>query len=197
MKNKIPRILKIDKQVFGSLRGNYQLVKNFKFVKFSVTKLNKEFKKWKNTSNFFQLVDQEIKALEDLPNSLYEHPFWKQEETYLLDSYIKLHVDFMEKMKNSKYFSSRNTVSTSSESSMTFLQRHNQTLFCISRTCDISLGFLADLRTLYLIAKKYNLKYIEWTITTPHIYTNNIKKTKKQFFRKIKIRNLIFNTKKQ
>ncbi|MBR4025396.1 MAG: hypothetical protein IKJ03_00395, partial [Mycoplasmataceae bacterium] len=87
MKNKIPRILKIDKQVFGSLRGNYQLVKNFKFVKFSVTKLNKEFKKWKNTSNFFQLVHQEIKALEDLPNSLYEHPFWKQEETYLLDSY--------------------------------------------------------------------------------------------------------------
>ena len=80
---------------------------------------------------------------------------------------------------------------------MTFLQRHNQTLFCISRTCDISLGFLADLRTLYLIAKKYNLKYNEWTITTPHIYTNNIKKTKKQFFRKIKIRNLIFNTKKQ
>ena len=69
-------------------------------------------------------------------------------------------LNYIKNLKNEKFqiFSSRNIVSISSESSITFLQRHNQKLFCISRTCDISLGFLADLRTLYLIAKKYNLK---------------------------------------
>lgn len=127
---------------------------------------------------------------------LKEHPFWKGDEIYLLNGYVDLHKNFISKMANSKYSSSRNTCYSNPDTCLTLLQRHNNVLYCFSRSCDISLGYLADLYTLFLYAKKYNLKKIEWMISTPHIYINNLEKTKKMFFEKYKMRNLIFNKRK-
>lgn len=195
---KIPRFLKIDKNIFPSLRGDYQLVKNFKYFEFTEKQLEKELQKWYKISGLNKQVIKEYELFERNDfEKLSEHPFWKGEEEYLLRSYMKLHYGFMLRMEKSKYKSSRNTVSAVGETCVSFLQRHNETLYCLSRSCDISLGFLADLLTLRIIMKKYNLKNINWTITTPHIYTNNKKLTLKQFRTKKKQKDFIFNMRKE
>ncbi|MBR3199626.1 MAG: hypothetical protein IKG27_06405 [Bacilli bacterium] len=42
---KIPRFLKLDKNIFPSLRGDYQLVKNFRYFEFTEKQLEKELEK--------------------------------------------------------------------------------------------------------------------------------------------------------
>ena len=195
---KIPRFLKLDKNIFPSLRGDYQLVKNFRYFEFTEKQLEKELEKWYKISGLNKQVikEYELSEINDF-EKLSEHPFWKGEEEYLLRSYMKLHYGFILRMGQSKYKSSRNTVSAVGETCVSFLQRHNETLYCVSRSCDISLGFLADLLTLRIIMKKYKLKNIHWTITTPHIYVNNKDLTIKQFKTKKKQTGFIFNMRKE
>ena len=195
---RIPRFLKLDKNVFPSLRGDYQLVKNFKYFEFTEKGLEVELEKWMKIEGLNKQVIAEYELFERGDyDRLAEHPFWKGEEEYLLNSYMLLHRNFIHKMEKSKYATSRNTVSAVAETCVSFLQRHNETLYCVSRSCDISLGFLADLLTLRIIMKKYKLKNIHWTITTPHIYVNNKDLTLKQFLTKKKQAGFIFNMRKE
>ena len=195
---RIPRFLKLDKNVFPSLRGDYQLVKNFKYFEFTEKGLEVELEKWMKIEGLNKQVIAEYELFERGDyDRLAEHPFWKGEEEYLLNSYMLLHRNFIHKMEKSKYATSRNTVSANAETCVSFLQRHNETLYCVSRSCDISLGFLADLLTLRIIMKKYKLKNIHWTITTPHIYVNNKELTLKQFLTKKKQAGFIFNMRRE
>ena len=195
---RIPRKLKLDKNIFPSLRGDYQLVKNFKYFEFTEKGLEAELEKWMKIEGLNKQVIAEYELFERGDyDRLAEHPFWKGEEEYLLNAYMLLHRNFIYKMEKSKYATSRNTVSAVAETCVSFLQRHNETLYCVSRSCDISLGFLADLLTLRIIMKKYNLKNIHWTITTPHIYVNNKELTIKQFKTKKKQSGFIFNMRRE
>ena len=195
---RIPRFLKLDKNVFPSLRGDYQLVKNFRYFEFTEAGLQAELEKWTKLEGLEKQVAAEYKLFEENNfEKLSEHPFWKGEEEYLLRNYMKLHFGFIQRMMFSKYKTSRNTVEAVPQTCVSFLQRHNETLYCVSRSCDISLGFLADLLTLKIIMKKYNLKNIHWTITTPHIYVNNKDLTIKQFKTKKKQTGFIFNMRKE
>ena len=193
----ITTIIVYDEKQMESLRGPYVMCRQFAFNMFTVKELEEEFSKWKNTEKFFELVDKEMELYfnNDI-EGLREHPFWKGDEAYLLDGYVKLHQDFINKMSKSRYKTSRNTCAANADTCMTLLQRHDVTLYATSRSCDISLGYLADLRTLYLYAKKYGLKQIIWTINTPHIYVNNLEGTIEQFKTKTKNRKLIFNKRK-
>ena len=195
---RIPRFLKLDKNIFPSLRGDYQLVKNFRYFEFTEKGLQTELEKWMKIEGLNKQVIVEYELFERGDyDRLAEHPFWKGEEEYLLNNYMLLHRNFIHKMEKSKYVASRNTVSANAETCVSFLQRHNETLYCVSRSCDISLGFLADLLTLRIIMKKYKLKNIHWTITTPHIYVNNKDLTLKQFLTKKKQAGFIFNMRKE
>lgn len=195
---RIPRFLKLDKNIFPSLRGDYQLVKNFRYFEFTEAGLQAELEKWAKLEGLEKLVKWEYNIFEAGDyDTLAEHPFWKGEEEYLLNAYMLLHRNFIYKMEKSKYATSRNTVSAVAETCVSFLQRHNETLYCVSRSCDISLGFLADFLTLKYIMQKYKLKNIHWTITTPHIYVNNKDLTIKQFKTKKKQTGFIFNMRKE
>lgn len=195
---RIPRFLKLDKNIFPSLRGDYQLVKNFKYFEFTEKGLEAELEKWMKIEVLNKQVIAEYELFERGDyDRLAEHPFWKGEEEYLLNAYMLLHRNFIHKMEKSKYATSRNTVSAVAETCVSFLQRHNETLYCVSRSCDISLGFLAALLTLRIIMKKYKLKNIHWTITTPHIYVNNKELTIKQFKTKKKQSGFIFNMRRE
>ena len=196
--NRIPRKLKLDKNIFPSLRGDYQLVKNFKYFEFTKEGLKKELEKWYKIEGLNKQVLAEYELFEKNDfEKLSNHPFWKGEEEYLLRNYMNLHQGFIIRMNNSKYATSRNTVSAVAQTCVSLLQRHNDTLYCVSRSCDISLGFLADLLTLRIIMIKYNLKKINWFITTPHIYVNNKDLTIKQFKTKKKQTGFIFNMRKE
>lgn len=195
---RIPRFLKLDKNIFPSLRGDYQLVKNFRYFEFTKKDLDNEIHKWKGLEGLWNQVLKEYALFEKGDyDALAEHPFWKGEEEYLLNAYMLLHRNFIYKMEKSRYATSRNTVSAVAETCVSFLQRHNETLYCVSRSCDISLGFLADFLTLKYIMQKYRLKNIHWTITTPHIYVNNKDLTVKQFKTKKKQTGFIFNMRKE
>lgn len=214
IRNNIPKRLVYTNIQLASLRGPYVMIENFRENKFTLQALEKEFKKWNNVERFFELVEEEMKIYEEAANEviargtketfdivsildkLREHPFWKGDEEYLAKDYLLLHIDFMTKMHNSKYSTSRNTCATKSGTCLTLLQRHRKTLYAVSRSCDISLGYLADLYTLYLYMKKYDLQELVWYINTPHVYVNNMEKTIVQYETKVKLRNMIFNKRK-
>lgn len=193
----IPNTLLIENAKFDSLRGPYQAVLNFRYFNLSINYLSAWFNVFKHNEKnkaFIKRCEEEFQLFEKIYKcscieyencfcyeELKNHPFWKGEEDYLIKAYVNLHINFMVRMEHSKYPSSRNTVSAEAGTCLTLLQRHNKTLYAVSRSCDISLGFYADLYTLYKYAIKYDLEEINWTITTPHIYTNNINGTIVQF----------------
>lgn len=201
-KNYIPKQLELHRAVHDSLRGKYRIVDNFRYFEFDTDVLHHIFTyDWsegylQDADRFKALCELEcelFKAIFENPGDktyieqLRKHPFWEGDESHLLDGYIKLHVAFQKKMAKSKYNSSRNTVAAVAETCVSLLQRHANTLYCVSRSCDISLGYYADLYMLYKYAVRYNLEKVVWHITTPHVYTNNIALTVKQFAENRKI----------
>ena len=209
--NKIPT-----KLVYGdthdSNRGPYRMVENFREFYFTKGFLFEMFEipdsphYLKNAERFKKLVQKEFDLFSWLADDdsnipydeLRKHPFWAGEESYLLDSYINLHKNFQRKMAKSRYSSSRNTVSAEADTCVSYFQRHSITLYCVSRSCDISLGFYADLYTCYLYMKKYDLWELKWYITVPHVYCNNIELTNQQFELNEKInKGMIFNMRKK
>lgn len=185
----------IEKGISANKRGE---VVNYKPVTFEITEfsnIKNKIKKMYNDS-FFENVLDELKFLckkrseHDLWLFFAEHPFWKKESDFnLLKKYNKLYYQFFN--KNNGIFS-KNNISIQNDTCISSLMYHGAALMIMQRSCDLSLGFSADLLTIILIAEQKGLTTIYWTINVPHIYINNYKAHINMFENKIKEK-MIFN----
>lgn len=154
-------------------------VVNYKPATFEITEFNNIKNKIKKIygDTYFKNVLSELYFLckkrseHDLWLFFTEHPFWKKESDFnLLKKYNKLYYQFFN--KNNGTFS-KNNISIQNGTCISSLMYHGAALMVMQRSCDLSLGFSADLLTLILIAEKKGLSTIYWTINVPHVYINN------------------------
>lgn len=166
----------IEKGISTNKRGE---VVNYKPATFEITEFNNIKNKIKKIygDTYFKNVLSELYFLckkrseHDLWLFFAEHPFWKKESDFnLLKKYNKLYYQFFNKKNN--YFS-KNNISIQVDTCISSLMYHGSMLMVMQRSCDLSLGFSADLLTLILIAEKKGLSTIYWTINVPHVYINN------------------------
>lgn len=123
--------------------------------------------------------------------NLTNHKFWKKEtDTSLVWSYIYLMADAfnLSEKKNS-----RNNVALNKDTCISYIQEICGNLFVVSRSCDFSLGFLADMYSLITLATANDCKKITWTHANLHTYENNIEATHHQYKNKIKYGKFNFN----
>lgn len=104
------------------------------------------------------------------------HPFWaKETNNGLLQQYNNLYSEIYE-LGRKEISVSKNIISTQNKTCISLFQKRGNNLFVTSRSCDLSLGFLADLFTISEIAKQIGCTYLFWLINVPHIYYNNYEK---------------------
>lgn len=143
---------------------------------------------------FFKNIVGQTEEAKDKFNM--EHPFWAKECYYLFEAYCKLWEMWSWKSKNSSK-NSKNIFACNDLTCISSIQQHGRTLIVTSRSCDLSLGFLADCYTIMLLAQDNNINDINWLIQCPHIYYNNYKKTLEYFSNpKETKREFIFNIRK-
>lgn len=171
-------ILNIDK---AKIYAIIEELKNTKMYENAVTEFN------------FLIKKRTLKELEEFKNI---HPWWVKEDIKMLKEYNKFYSDFNKAFyKNSK--DSKNIISTNNKTCLTMLQFNTTKEYknlglnnivnifegcfnVVQRSCDLSLGFLADLITIYLWTEHIFMLYqnlikikINWQILMPHIYKNN------------------------
>ena len=141
--------------------------------------------KW--DTDFEGAWDDRGKACRILEN----HKFWKKENSYsLILSYLDLMASAIRLRKKD---GSRNSLALNKETCISYFQEINGVLVVVSRSCDFSLGFLADMYLISEIAKMNNCNSISWTHANLHTYKNNFFKTSEQYEKKIKCNNFTFN----
>lgn len=126
-------------------------------------------------------------ALTDLLN----HKFWKKETNPDLG---KAYLDLMNYalcLKGSK--KSRNNITTHNQTCISYFQEICGDLVVVSRSCDFSLGFLADLYLICAVAQQNDCSTITWLHANLHTYLNNADATKKQYETKTKYDKFNFN----
>lgn len=128
------------------------------------------------------------------PNStidLLNHKFWKKEtDPDLAKNYQSLmHAAFTLKSRKK----SRNNIATNQYTCISYFQEICGDLVVVSRSCDFSLGFLADLYLICAIAQKNDCYTITWLHANLHTYENNANETKKQYIQKLKYNKFNFN----
>lgn len=136
-------------------------------------------------------MEQTLTTSTQTYKDLLNHKFWKKENNK------DLAIGYMTLMKDAFDLSfkknSRNNVATNDKTCISYIQEICGNLVVVSRSCDFSLGFLADLYLIYNIARENNCSTITWTHANLHVYDNNITKSYEQYTTKIKYDKFNFN----
>lgn len=140
-------------------------------------------------------AEKEIYESYFYPNStidLLDHKFWKKETNpTLAENYQSLMHSAFILNKHSK--KSRNNIATNNYTCISYFQEICGDLVVVSRSCDFSLGFLADLYLICAVAQANECSTITWVHSNLHTYLNNADETKKQYTTKIKYDKFNFN----
>lgn len=180
-----------------SRRGDYVIWDSYRINNFSATKIDQYIDKFEGIDRIIKLVNEEYALMKvdnvDNYRKLCKHQFWEKEDKWLLCQYLKLYSNFHKKIINSQ-IGSKNIISTNEKTCITTMQlvynvNGSKELIVYQRSCDLSLGYLADLITLRLFMKEYAIDQLYWYIGIPHVYVNNLENTIKQFteLKKIKM----------
>lgn len=157
-------------KVYKSRRGDYIIDNKYQVNLFSVQQLKDYVNSFKGIDRIKKLCEEELDLfLKKDVTKLSEHPFWKGESINLLLNYMDLYNSFFEKYEKSEK-TSKNIITLNDTTCITALQYCANQLLVYQRSCDLSLGYLADAITLTLIAEKLNCEVICWFIGVPHIY---------------------------
>lgn len=174
-------------KIYKSRRGDYVVWDCYKENKLSIFEINEYIKGFEGIERIEKLCTDELNYILSENPAIYDHPFWIKEDKKLLDAYISLYNNFMNNFNNSKY-GSKNIFSCNQNTCISTLQIHGSTLYVFQRSCDLSLGYLADMITLKLLMEKTNCNFLDWKISIPHVYVNNLKQTFNQFKNRVKIK---------
>lgn len=163
---------------------NYEKIRLTDEILNTCEKLVSERIKQLSSKEFDFLINQHSKH--DFYEFKNSHPWWKKEDDNLLLKYNELYSTFMFQLLTEK-ITSKNIISANNDTCITLFsltqQTNNTVVFeIIQRSCDLSLGFLADSQSINywrnIIKRKYrdfDVKTV-WTILKPHVYVNNFEK---------------------
>lgn len=184
-------------KILKSRRGDYVIWYQYQTNIFYDYEIDNYLNKFEGIDRIYKLVGEEYFLMKENSLSNYEklskHPFWEKEDKQLLCAYMDLYSTFHKKIKNNEP-GSKNIISTNEKTCITTMQliyhwNNTKDLIVYQRSCDLSLGYLADLITLRIFMREYGIKRLYWYIGVPHVYTNNLENTIKQFteYKKIKM----------
>lgn len=179
--------------VYKSRRGDYVVWPEYRELKKSKDELHKYINEFEGIDRIKELCKKEYDLFkEGNLIELKKHPFWEKDTMELLEAYSRLYTNFHKKIKDSKV-GSKNVFTCQEETCISSLQlvydeEGNKELVVFQRSCDLSLGYLADAITLGLFMDEYTINKLCWIIGCPHVYTNNLENTVKQFNEKKKIK---------